>query len=138
MIMKTKLFILVMLLMPVLFGCSKESNAIVGDWYICSTEHSDSSNPELYSFKEYTKENTIGCISYTADGKGVSKSIDEEDRSVLEEVKFHWTLSKGRLTITPDGSNLSTSGDVIFEGNDKYYTVVQYDTFSTKMGFKRM
>lgn len=89
MIMKTKLFILVMLLMPVLFGCSKESNAIVGDWYICSTEHSDSSNPELYSFKEYTKENTIGCISYTADGKGVSKSIDEEDRSVLEEVKFH-------------------------------------------------
>lgn len=136
--MKTKFFILVMLLMPILFGCSKESNAIVGDWYICSTEHSDSSTPELYSFKEYTKENTIGCISYTADGKGVSKSIDEEDRSVLEEVKFHWTLSKGRLTITPDGSNLSTSGDVIFEGNDKYYTVVQHDTVSEKMGFKRM
>lgn len=136
--MKTKLFILVMLLMPILFGCSKESNAIVGDWYICSIEYSDSSHPELYHFKEYTKENTIGCISYTADGKGVAKSIDEEDRSVLEEVKFHWTLSKGRLTSTPDGSNLSTSGDVIFEGNDKYYTVVQHDTVSEKMGFKRM
>ncbi len=127
-----------MLIMPTLLGCSKESNAIVGDWYICSTEYSDSSDPELYHFKEYTKENTIGFISYTADGKGVSKSIDEEDQSVLEEVKFHWTLSNGKLTITPDGSNISTSADVIFEENDKYYTVVQYDTGSTKMGFKRM
>lgn len=136
--MKTKLFILAMLLMPILFGCSKESTAIVGDWYICSTEYSDSSDPELYHFKEYTKENTIGFISYTADGKGVSKSIDEEDQSVLEEVKFHWTLSKGRLTITPDGSNISTSGNIIFEGNDKYCIVMQYDTVSEKMGFKRM
>lgn len=40
--MKTKLFI-AMLLMPFIFGCSKESNSIVGDWYICSTEYSDSS-----------------------------------------------------------------------------------------------
>lgn len=29
--MKTKLLILAMLLMPILFGCSEESNAIVGD-----------------------------------------------------------------------------------------------------------
>lgn len=29
--MKTKLLILAMPLMPILFGCSKESNAIVGD-----------------------------------------------------------------------------------------------------------
>lgn len=45
--MKTKLFI-VMLLFPLMFGCSKESNSIVGDWYICLTEYSDSSDPEAY------------------------------------------------------------------------------------------
>lgn len=134
--MKTKLLILAMLLMPILFGCCKESNTIVGDWYICSTEYSDSSDPDAYHFKEYTKENTIGLTSYTADGKGVSKSIDEENQSVLEEVKFHWTLSNGKLTITPDGSNISTSGDVIFEGSDKYYAVIQYDTVSEKMGLR--
>ena len=86
--MKTKLFI-VMLLFPLMFGCSKESNSIVGDWYICLTEYSDSSDPEAYHSRTYTKENTIGIISYTADGKGVSKSLDEEDHSVLSEMKFH-------------------------------------------------
>lgn len=117
---------------------AKSLTLLLGDWYICSTEYSDSSDPELYHFKEYTKENTIGFVSYTADGKGVSKSIDEEDQSVLEEVKFHWTLSNGKLTITPDGSNISTSGNVIFEGNDKYSIVMQYDTVSEKMSFKRI
>ena len=89
--MKTKLFI-AMLLMPFIFGCSKESNSIVGDWYICSTEYSDSSAPEADHSSMYTKENTIGIISYTADGRGVSKSLDEEDHSVLSEMKFHWRI----------------------------------------------
>ena len=135
--MKTKLFIAV-LLMTVLFGCSKESNTIVGDWYLCSTEYSDSSDPEAYHLSEYTKENTIGIISYTADGKGVSKSIDEEDQSVLSEMSFQWTLSNGRLTITYESSNLSNSTDIIFEGDNKYYTVVQRGTVTEKMGWQRM
>lgn len=138
MIMKTKLFILVMLLMPILFGCSKESNAIVGDWYICSTEHSDGSAPELYLFKEYTKENTIGFISYTADGKGVLKSIDEVDRSVLKEVNFHWTLSNDKLTITYEGSNKSESETIIFEERDKYYFYTTNGLAYSKISFKRM
>ncbi len=135
--MKTKLFIAV-LLMTVLFGCSKESNTIVGDWYLCSTEYSDSSDPEAYHLSEYTKENTIGIISYTADGKGVSKSLDEEDQSVLSEMSFQWTLSNGRLTITYESSNLSNSTDIIFEGDNKYYTVVQRGTVTEKMGWQRM
>lgn len=69
--MKTELFI-AMLLMLLTFGCGKDSDAIVGDWYICSTEYSDSSDPEAYQLTEYTKENTIGVISYLANGKGVS------------------------------------------------------------------
>ena len=72
--MKTKLFI-AMLLIPLMFGCNKESNTIVGDWYLCSTEYSDSSDPEAYHSTEYTKENTIGIISYTADGKVFSKFL---------------------------------------------------------------
>ena len=135
--MKTKLFIAV-LLMTVLFGCSKESNTIVGDWYLCSTEYSDSSDPEAYHLSEYTKENTIGIISYTADGKGVSKSLDEEDQSVLSEMSFQWTLSNGRLTMTYESSNLSNSTDIIFEGDNKYYTVVQRGTVTEKMGWQRM
>ncbi len=135
--MKTKLFI-VMLLFPLIFGCSKESNTIVGDWYLCSTEYSDSSDPELDHSNEYTKENTIGLVSYTADGKGVSKSIDEEDRSVLSEMKFHWALSNGKLTITLDGTNQSSSSNIIFEGDNKYYTVEQYETSTQKMGWQRM
>ena len=135
--MKTKLFIAV-LLMTVLFGCSKESNTIVGDWYLCSTEYSDSSDPEAHHLSEYTKENTIGIISYTADGKGVSKSLDEEDQSVLSEMSFQWTLSNGRLTITYESSNLSNSTDIIFEGDNKYYTVVQRGTVTEKMGWQRM
>lgn len=135
--MKTKLFIAV-LLMTVLFGCSKESNSIVGDWYLCSTEYSDSSAPEADHSSMYTKENTIGIISYTADGRGVSKSLDEEDHSVLSEMKFHWTLSKDKLTITPEGTNQSSSTDIIFEGNNKYYTVVQRGTVTEKMGWQRM
>lgn len=135
--MKTKLFIAV-LLMTVLFGCSKESNSIVGDWYLCSTEYSDSSDPDAYHSNAYTKENTIGIISYTADGKGVSKSLDEEDQSVLSEMSFQWTLSNGRLTITYESSNLSNSTDIIFEGDNKYYTVVQRGTVTEKMGWQRM
>lgn len=127
-----------MLLMPFIFGCSKESNSIVGDWYICSTEYSDSSAPEADHSSMYTKENTIGIISYTADGRGVSKSLDEEDHSVLSEMKFHWTLSKDKLTITPEGTNQSSSTDIIFEGNNKYYTVVQRGTVTEKMGWQRM
>ena len=127
-----------MLFMPILFGCSKESNAIVGDWYICSTEYSDSSDPELYHFKEYTKENTIGLISYTADGKGVSKGIDEEDQSVLVELKFHWTLSNDKLTVTYEGSDQSESATIIFEGRDKYYFYTTNGSAYQKMGFKRM
>lgn len=136
--MKTKLFIMTMLLLPLMFGCSKESNSIVGDWYLCSTEYSDSSDPYAYHSNAYTKENTIGIISYTADGKGVTKGLDEEDHSVLSEMKFHWTLSKDRLTITPEGTNQSSSADIIFEGNNRYYTVVQYGTATEKIGWQRM
>lgn len=135
--METKLFI-AMLLMTVLFGCSKESNTIVGDWYLCSTEYSDSSDPEAYHLSEYTKENTIGLVSYTADGKGVSKSIDGEDRSVLSEMKFHWTLSNDKLTITIEGNSQSSSSDIVFEGNNKYYTIMQRGTVSEKIGWQRM
>lgn len=135
--MKTKLFI-VMLLFPLMFGCSKESNSIVGDWYICLTEYSDSSDPEAYHSSTYTKENTIGIISYTADGKGVSKSLDEEDHSVLSEMKFHWTLSNDKLTITIEGNSQSSSSDIVFEGNNKYYTVMQRGTVSEKIDWQRM
>lgn len=135
--MKTKLFI-AMLLIPLMFGCNKESNTIVGNWYLCSTEYSDSSDPEAYHSTEYTKENTIGIISYTADGKGVSKSLDEEDHSVLSEMKFHWTLSNDKLTITIEGNSQSSSSDIVFEGNNKYYTVMQRGTVSEKIGWQRM
>ena len=130
--MKTKFFILTMLLMTALYGCSKEFDTIVGDWYLCSTEYSDSSDPEAYHLSEYTKENTIGLVSYTADGKGVS------NRSVLSEMKFHWALSNGKLTITLEGSNQSSSIDIVFEGNNKYYTVMQRGTVTEKMGWQRM
>lgn len=135
--MKTKLFI-AMLLIPLIFGCSKESNTIIGEWYLCSTEYSDSSDPEAYHSSTYTKENTIGIISYTADGKGVSKSLDEEDHSVLSEMKFHWTLSNDKLTITIEGNSQSSSSDIVFEGNNKYYTVMQRGTVSEKIGWQRM
>lgn len=135
--MKTKLFI-AMLLITLIFGCSKESSTIVGDWYICLTEYSDSSDPEAYHSSTYTKENTIGIISYTADGKGVSKSLDEEDHSVLSEMKFHWTLSNDKLTITIEGNSQSSSSDIVFEGNNKYYTVMQRGTVSEKIGWQRM
>ena len=135
--METKLFI-AMLLIPLIFGCSKESSTIVGDWYICLTEYSDSSDPEAYHSSTYTKENTIGIISYTADGKGVSKSLDEEDHSVLSEMKFHWTLSNDKLTITIEGNSQSSSSDIVFEGNNKYYTVMQRGTVSEKIGWQRM
>ena len=127
-----------MLLIPLMFGCNKESNTIVGDWYLCSTEYSDSSDPEAYHSTEYTKENTIGIISYTADGKGVSKSLDEEDHSVLSEMKFHWTLSNDKLTITIERNSQSSSSDIVFEGNNKYYTVMQRGTVSEKIGWQRM
>ena len=135
--MKTKLFI-AMLLIPLMFGCNKESNTIIGEWYLCSTEYSDSSDPDAYHSNAYTKENTIGIISYTADGKGVSKSLDEEDHSVLSEMKFHWTLSNDKLTITIEGNSQSSSSDIVFEGNNKYYPVMQRGTVSEKIGWQRM
>lgn len=135
--MKTKLFI-AMLLIPLMFGCNKESNTIVGDWYLCSTEYSDSSDPEAYQLTEYTKENTIGVISYSANGKGVSKSLDEDSQSVISEIKFHWTLSKDKLTIKPDGSNQSSTSNIVFEGDSRYYTVNQNETVTEKMVWQRM
>lgn len=135
--MKTKLFI-VMLLMPLILGCSKDSDAIVGDWYICSTEYSDSSDPEAYQLTEYTKEHTIGVITYSSNGKGVSKSLDEDSQSVMSEIKFHWTLSKDKLTIKPDGTNQSSTSNIIFEGDSRYYTVVQDETVTEKIVWQRM
>lgn len=135
--MKTKLFI-VMLLMPLILGCSKDSDAIVGDWYICSTEYSDGSDPEAYQLTEYTKEHTIGVITYSSNGKGVSKSLDEDSQSVMSEIKFHWTLSKDKLTIKPDGTNQSSTSNIIFEGDSRYYTVVQDETVTEKIVWQRM
>lgn len=134
--MKTELFI-AMLLMLLTFGCGKDSDAIVGDWYICSTEYSDSSDPEAYQLTEYTKENTIGVISYLANGKGVSKSLDEDSQSVISEIKFHWTLSKDKLTIKPDGSNQSSTSNIVFEGDSRYYTVDQNETVTEKIVWQR-
>lgn len=134
--MKTELFI-AMLLMLLTFGCGKDSDAIVGDWYICSTEYSDSSDPEAYQLTEYTKENTIGVISYLANGKGVSKSLDEDSQSVISEIKFHWTLSKDKLTIKPDGANQSSTSNIVFEGDSRYYTVDQNETVTEKIVWQR-
>lgn len=68
----------------------------------------------------------------------VSKSLDEEDHSVLSEMKFHWTLSNDKLTITIEGNSQSSSSDTVFEGNNKYYTVMQRGTVSEKIGWQRM
>ncbi len=53
-------------------------------------------------------------------------------------MKFHWALSNGKLTITLEGSNQSSSIDIVFEGNNKYYTVMQRGTVTEKMGWQRM
>ena len=68
----------------------------------------------------------------------MSKSLDEEDHSVLSEMKFHWTLSNDKLTITIEGNSQSSSSDTVFEGNNKYYTVMQRGTVSEKIGWQRM
>ena len=53
-------------------------------------------------------------------------------------MKFHWTLSNDKLTITIEGNSQSSSSDIVFEGNNKYYTVMQRGTVSEKIGWQRM
>lgn len=139
--MKTKLFILAMLLMPFICGCSKNyEQMIIGDWFQCYYElsYTDSENPSdngkvVY---EYTKETAEYFVSYTKDGKFTYSSKDGE-----VTISGTWSLEKGKLTQQYD-DGYSDTDDIAFDGNNKFYMTHTESTDGAlayyKQGWRRM
>lgn len=142
-------FILAMLLLPLMFGCSKESDTIVGDWFMCYFEvsSSDCENPENnYSeSQEFTKETTYGFMSLTTDNKF---TIQASDESV---VKGTWSLKGRKLTLQYDEIQSDETQpelpspqtvDIVFDGDDKFFLTYteSYGSsiYKNKQGWQRM
>ena len=89
--MKTKLFIMAMLLMPMMFGCSKDNGMekrIVGDWFMCYSKTSDSSQ-DYYEEDTYTQETTnmfafSGCESLVSVDASRCMNFDSISRNAFE------------------------------------------------------
>lgn len=127
--MKTKLFIIAMLLMPMMFGCSKDNNVdqrLVGDWFLFYYEqtNNDYIDPSYNdSFSEtYTQETTE--VFYTFDDNGKCSCYD---RKGVVESSGSWSTGGGKLTIRENGMTISY--DIVFDGDDQFYMIfrVEYD-----------
>ena len=83
--MNARYFILAMLLMPMIFGCSKDNKTekqIVGDWFMCYSKVCDSS-ADYEEEDTYTKETTNMFVSFYNDGN--MKSSTNPDLGGSEE-----------------------------------------------------
>lgn len=112
--MKVKLFIAI-LLIPVLFGCSKESmieKKLTGEWYL-SKRIQASAIPPTYS---YDKSNTPEILIFHEDGK-----YERIYRSSQETESGEWIVS--------DGNN-DYDSSITFIENDKNGFVISETTYN--------
>ena len=138
--MKTKLFILAMLLMPMMFGCSKDNSVekqIVGDWFLCYYKVYDHSTSDYYEDEgTFTQETSSIFISFYGDGTLRITNIDPDfgDKYVSNGT---WSIEDGNLimTIPEDGS---VSYSISFENDNLFYWTASEESYSQTLGFQRM
>lgn len=127
--MKTRLFILAMLLVPVLSGCNKDNNVdqrLVGDWFMfyyeqTSEDYIDPSYNDTYS-ETYTQETAESFYTFGDNGK-----YSVYDGDGVEVSSGSWSAGGGKLTIREDG--MAMSYDIEFNGDNQFYIIfkVEYD-----------
>lgn len=132
--MKTKLFVLTVMLMPIMFGCSKnnrlDSNEqIIGSWRISFVE--DYFNGEIQRDDYSAEEAWIFCTFYE---DGSCREIIQDgptlhDESDVSIYYFSWSMADGFLSI--DGG---APVEIVFESSDEFYQA----SVGSKIGFKRM
>ena len=137
--MKTKLFIMAMLLMPMMFGCSKDNGMekrIVGDWFMCYSKTSDSSQ-DYYEEDTYTQDTTNMFLSFYSDGTMKASTNPELGGSEQYVINGTWSIEDGTLIIAymEDGSE---SSSISFENDNLFYLNTSEGTYSQTIGYQRM
>ena len=127
--MKTKVFIMAMLLMPVMFGCSKDNSVekqIVGNWFQfyyeqTNEDYVDPSFNSTYS-QSYTQEEADAFYSFDENG-----TYSYSNGEGVVEGTGSWSIDNGRLSISEDG--VSMEYDIEFNGDNQFYMIyrVEYD-----------
>lgn len=135
--MKTKLFILAMLLMPMMFGCSKDNKTekqIVGDWFMC---YSKTSSPDYNEEDTYTRETSNLLVSFYDDGTMKSSTNPDLDNSEQYVVNGTWSIEDGNLIMTypEDGSETYS---ISFENDNLFYLTASEGSYSQTLGFQRI
>ena len=132
--MKTKLFILTVMLMPIMFGCSKNNrldsdeliigswrNSFVEDYFNGVLKRSDFLPGDAWIF--YTFYEDGSCREILQDGR---TRHDESDVTINY---YSWSIADGFLTL--DGR---APVEIVFETSDEFYIINK----ETKTGFKRI
>ena len=137
--MNARYFILAMLLMPMIFGCSKDNKTekqIVGDWFMCYSKVCDSS-ADYEEEDTYTKETTNMFVSFYNDGNMKSSTNHDLGGSEQYVVNGTWSIEDGTLIMThpEDGSE---SYSISFENDNLFYLNASEGTYSQTLGFQRM
>ena len=137
--MNARYFILAMLLMPMIFGCSKDNKTekqIVGDWFMCYSKVCDSS-ADYEEEDTYTKETTNMFVSFYNDGNMKSSTNPDLGGSEQYVVNGTWSIEDGTLIMThpEDGSE---SYSISFENDNLFYLNTSEGTYSQTIGYQRM
>lgn len=130
-----------MLLMPVMFGCSKDNKTekqIVGDWFMCYLKMSDSSE-DFYVEDTYTRETSNTFVSFYDDGALTITNLDLEG---LQHVSNGtWSIEDGNLMImysSEDGNTYSETYSISFENDNLLYLTLSEGSYSATNKFQRM
>lgn len=111
--MKTRLFIMSMLLMPLLLGCSKtlrQEQWIIGDWYLSGLESN-------YESAVYLVMETWCFISFYKDGTCIISAIDGPELHHQKIMYGTWTTNNRKLTFNAYGYDF----EIMFETPDRFY-----------------
>ena len=108
--------------MPVMFGCSKDNKTekqIVGDWFMCYSKTSDSSQ-DYYEEDTYTQETSNMFMSFYNDGTMKASTNPDLGGSEQYVVNGTWSIEDGTLIMTypEDGSE---SYSISFESDNLFY-----------------
>ena len=126
-----------MLLMPVMFGCSKDNKTekqIVGDWFLC---YSKTSSPDYNEEDTYTRETSNLLYSFYDDGTTKASTNPDLDNSEQYVVNGTWSIEDGNLIVTTpeDGSETYS---ISFENDNLFYLTASEGSYSQTLGFQRM
>ena len=111
------LLLVAVMTLGILFGCSKDNKTekqIVGDWFMCYSKTSDSSQ-DYYEEDTYTQETSNMFLSFYNDGTMKASTNPDLGGSEQYVVNGTWSIEDGTLIMThPEDGSESYSKSLLF------------------------